>query len=393
MNNSLKNENGLGQVIYLILILGVLTNISIVGLLIYLSAFQVLYSPIVGTIVFVICFRLVLKNRLTVKVAFLITAYTVAFEVIIHTHFLGWDAGYFYFFYALSIVFLLDYSWRLPTVILFNGSMIGLLSITYFLYKGELGAHFIPANFTSSLFVFNQAIIGLIILIIIIYASHTNKIKDKALKLTNQELSQQNKEILDQRNHLEILLKEVHHRVKNNLQIISSLLSLQQSSIKDESIISILNESKTRVGAIALIHQNLYNNNTGSQVDFNAYLNDLVNSQQIIQSNIQCQINSSNFILELDIAVPLGLIVSEMMTNSVKHAFERVENPKIEISFTKEANNYVLIYRDNGVGLSEDFKLLQPETLGMEIITALISQINAEIDFTNDSGAVFTICF
>tara|TARA_R110002049_G_scaffold159460_6_gene324442 strand:- start:2698 stop:3813 length:1116 start_codon:yes stop_codon:yes gene_type:complete len=371
-----------------------LTNIGIAGLLIYLSAFHVLFSPIGGTIIFISCFILAFKRCLNIKQVFLIVSYTVALEVVFHTHYLGWDAGYYYYLYALSVVFLLDFSWRISTVIIFNGTMILLTAILAVVYMGEGGAFTITADFTAALNTLNLAVICILILIIMITSSHTNKLKDKALKLANQELEQQNKEILEQRNHLEILLKEVHHRVKNNLQIISSLISLQQNSIKNEQMVSILDESKKRVEAIALIHQNLYNNNTGSEVDFNAYLTDLVNSQQIIQSNIQCNIKSEDLILELDIAVPLGIIISEMITNSVKHAFKGVKNPTIEITLIyNENNNHSLTYRDNGIGLPLDFKLDDHQSLGMEIIAALTEQIDAKVSYYNDNGAVFNVSF
>lgn len=380
-------------VIFLILFLGVLTNISIAGLLVYLSALHVLFSPVGGTIVFVVCYVLVQNNRLTVKKAFLITGYTVALEVLIHTHFLGWGAGFYYFYYALSVVFLLDFSWKPFQALIFNGSMIVLTIYTYATYEGIEGAHGVPSAFLLILNTFNLAVVGVIILIIMIYATYTNKKKDEALKLVNKELSQQNKEILEQRNHLEILLKEVHHRVKNNLQIISSLLSLQKNTIKDKKMLSTLNDSKTRVEAIALMHQNPYINSTGNQVDFKVYLNDLVASQKIVQSNIDCKINSENLILDLDTAVPLGLIISELMTNSVKHAFNDTALPKIEISIEKIDKKYTLVYKDNGVGLPNDFKLNKQGSLGMEIINALTEQIEAKIFYSNNGGAVFNISF
>lgn len=380
-------------VIFLILFLGVLTNISIASLLIYLSAAHVLFSPIGGTILFILCYIVVFKNKLKVKEAFLITGYTVVAEVIIHTHYLGWDAGFYYFFYALSVVFLLDFSWKVKSVIVFNSSMVLLTIYTYVKYEGQAGAHFVPQDYLELIDTFNLAVIGLLILIIMIYASHINKTKDHALNAINEELINQNKEILEQRNHLEILLKEVHHRVKNNLQVISSLLSLQQNTIQDEKMLSTLTDSRTRVEAIALIHQNLYNNNTGNQVDFNAYLSDLIDSQKIIQSNIQCVIHSSNIILDLDTSVPLGLIISELMTNSVKHAFKDIALPKIEINIEKSDKQYALVYKDNGVGLPNDFKLNKQGSLGMEIISALTEQIEAEIFYSNNGGAVFNISF
>jgi len=393
MEGIIKGSNQFRQVMFLIVVLGILTNVCIVGLLIYLSAFQVLFSPISGSLLFITFGILLYKSILNVKPMFILFSLTVVSQVIIQTHYLGWESGNYYFLYALSIVFLLDFSWRLPSVILYNGFMIALTALLAHTYKGEAGTYFVPANFLSFLNSFNQANVAIIILIIIIFASDANKRNHKAIKLVNLELEQQNKEILEQRDHLEILLKEVHHRVKNNLQVISSLLSLQQNSITDEKMISILDVSKARVEAIALIHQNLYSNNRGNQVDFNAYLSDLVHSQQIIQSNIKCSINSNHIILDLDTAVPLGIIISEMMTNSVKHAFKETEKPNIDITFIEKGKEYNMYFKDNGIGLPQDFDLNHSESLGMVIISALIDQIEGELSFSNDSGAFFKIVF
>jgi two-component sensor histidine kinase len=393
MDTSPIKTNQFKGVIFLILFLGVLTNISISSLLIYLSAYQVLFSPILGTVIFITCYILVGKNKLKVKEAFLVTGYTVAAEVVIHTHYLGWESGFHYFFYALSVVFLLDFTWTVKPAIIFNSSMILLTVFTYLIYKNKAGAHYVDRDFLELINTFNLAVIGTLILIIMIYASHNNKIKDRALKAINKELIKQNKEIIEQRNHAEILLKEVHHRVKNNLQVISSLLSLQQNTIKDKKVLASLVDSKTRIEAIALIHQNLYNSNTGNQVDFKAYLMDLVASQKIVQSNINCAIHSEDLILELDTAIPLGLIVSEMMTNSMKHAFQGIELPKIEIKFEKKEDQYKFTFKDNGIGLPLNFTLTQPESLGMEIISSLIEQIEAKISFSSNNGAAFHISF
>ena len=381
------------QVMRLITGLGIGTNVSIVLLLIYVDAQEILFSPIIGTVIFVIAYFLMDKRKISIKNAFIITAYTVAAEVVIHIHYLGWDTGFFYYLYALSLVFLLDYTWKIQSVILFNGSIIGLTIASSIIYMGEPGEYELSTKIIDILNFFNQSVVGIIILTIVIYFSHNNNKKDQYLHEANLELETQNKEILEQRNHLQLLLKEVHHRVKNNLQIISSLLSLQRRSVKDEATAIILNESQRRVEAIALIHQNLYNNNQGNQVDFKAYLQELVNSQQIVQSNVKCIVSSESSVINLDIAVPLGLIISELITNSVKHAFLEANEPEIQIQFLKNKHGFELIYSDNGIGLPDNFSLVQPQSLGIEIIVALVEQINATIKYSNNNGAIFNITF
>ena len=381
------------KVMYLIFFLGTLTNAFISIILYLISAYQVILSPVIGTLIFMVCFLLLRKNQLTIKNAFLITAYTVAIEVVIHTHFIGWNAGFFYYFYLLSVVFLLDFTWSKKSVLIFNGSVIILTIITAFLYMGKSGVYSLTKEYASALSSFNLAIVGIVILAVAIHFSHTNGKKENALKLANMELEDQNKEISVQRNHLQILLKEVHHRVKNNLQVISSLMSLQSRSVVDQEALKVLNKSKQRIEAIALIHKNLYGNNIASEVNFKSYLLELTQSHQLIQSKVKCNLNLQEIALHLDIAVPLGLIVSEMITNAMKHAFVNIKNPQIDISFSKNRNGFELEFKDNGVGLPEGFSLVNLESLGVEIISALVEQLDAEITYENRDGAIFVISF
>lgn len=381
------------QVMQFIFILGVCTNICIISLFIYVSAYEVLFSPITGAIVFLICYWLLTIDLLSVKQVFMITAYLVAFEVVLHTYYLGWDTGFIYYLYAISLVFLLDYTWKLKSVILFSGSIIGLTIATAYMCKGKAAIYYMPKNYIDNLNFFNQSIIGIVILTITIYFSYTSKKKDKKLYSANIELELQNKEILEQRNHLQILLKEVHHRVKNNLQIISSLLSLQSRSVVNKDVLEILNKSQKRVEAIALIHQNLFENNKGNEVDFKSYLNELIISHELTELNIKSRVKLEASNLNLDVAIPLGLIISEMISNAIKHAFKGISDPQINISFLKCSERFELIFKDNGVGLPNGFNLDQSGTLGLEIITALIEQIDAKISFKNDNGALFKISF
>lgn len=220
------------------------------------------------------------------------------------------------------------------------------------------------------------------------------------LKLKNKnELLVEQKEVINKALYeKEILLKEIHHRVKNNLQIISSLLNLQSHRIDDIEIQEILEEGKNRVQAIALIHEKLYQSNNLSQVNFKDYLHDLLEQQKGVYMNPQkpivCNINTQNVFLELDTAVPLGLIAAELITNAFKHGLKNNEKPILEVDLIiTEGTNAVLTVRDNGEGLPKDFKIEEQESLGMEIIQALTEQIEGKVTFRNVIGAQFCISF
>jgi len=226
-----------------------------------------------------------------------------------------------------------------------------------------------------------------------IYFSRTINKKDEALIKANVELERQNIEIIDQHKHLQILLKEIHHRVKNNLQIVSSLMSLQAGNENDERLSLFLNESKRRVEAIALIHEKLYKGDKVNRVDFNSYLEDLMNSQKVMNPRVQCSLKSKDVTLNLDTAVPLGLIISELFANSIKHAFHNIEDPKLSVELLDSGEGFELVVQDNGIGLPKDFNPTTLSSLGFEIINALTSQINGRIEYSNENGAKFHIYF
>ncbi len=224
------------------------------------------------------------------------------------------------------------------------------------------------------------------------------------IKRVNQELRLQ-KERVELKNRLidqslyekEILLKEIHHRVKNNLQIISSLLNLQSHRIEDEKAIETLNVSRDRIQAIALVHQKLYQSKDLSKVDFKAYLNDLLDQQKSAYSSLSSKLmiesNCIDLRLSLDVAVPLGIILSELVTNAFKHGLSQISQPKLCIDLYEKSDTFFLQIKDNGPGLPEGFSYENSESLGMEIIQALVSQIEAELTHSNDQGAVFLIKF
>lgn len=373
--------------------MGVITSIYIICVLIFIDAYGLLVSPIMAALIFSICFILLKKNRINPKQTFLISGYVVAIEVSIHTHYLGWDSGFYYFLFLLPIVFLLNSSWKTWMIVFFNATIVLLLAGLLILYYNGNAIHAVSIETQANINLCNLIGTGIVVLVIMIYFSRTINKKDEALVNANVELERQNIEILEQRNHLQILLKEIHHRVKNNLQIISSLMSLQAGNEDDERLSLFLNESKRRVEAIALIHEKLYQDDKVNRVDFNTYLEDLLNSQKVINPRVQCILNSKDVTLSLDTAVPLGLIISEMFANSIKHAFPNIEDPTLSVELLDSNEGFELIVQDNGIGLPKDFNLNTPSSLGFEIINALTSQINGSMKYSNENGAKFHIYF
>jgi len=181
----------------------------------------------------------------------------------------------------------------------------------------------------------------------------------------------------------EILLKEVHHRVKNNLQIISALLSLQSSYLTDEDIIKIFRDSQNRIKSMALVHENLYRSKDLGKVDFNEYINQLVShlyqSYGELAGKISFKINSENVYLNINTAIPCGMIINELISNSFKHAFPDDRSGEVCVDLSSEEDGFRLVISDNGIGIKGDINIKESKTLGLRLIDTLVRQIDGKM--------------
>ncbi|MBD3255957.1 MAG: PAS domain S-box protein [Candidatus Lokiarchaeota archaeon] len=195
----------------------------------------------------------------------------------------------------------------------------------------------------------------------------------------------------------EILLKEIHHRVKNNLQIISSLLHLQASLTDHKPTISLLKDSQNRISTMALIHEYLYKSEDLSQIDFKSYVENLIQflyrSYAISRDRISLETKIDDITFDLNIAIPCGLLITELITNSLQHAFPDDKKGIIRISLHISDDKYELIVADNGIGLSESINIENPKTLGLTLIDALTKQIKGNINVDRANGTGFKIEF
>ena len=195
----------------------------------------------------------------------------------------------------------------------------------------------------------------------------------------------------------EILLKEINHRVKNNLQIISCLLSLQGREIQDPVVLQYFKNSQDRIKAMALVHEKLYQSQDLARIEFSDYLKtlakDLRSSYGIDARNVQLNIEAESMLLSVDIAIPCGLIVNELISNSLKHAFPNNRSGLISVEAHTADGKHTLIVKDDGVGLHKDFDIRSAKSLGLTIITALSGQLGGKVETENQDGANFCITF
>ena len=219
----------------------------------------------------------------------------------------------------------------------------------------------------------------------------TSIIRDVTERQRNEKMLQ------NSLNEKDMLLKEIHHRVKNNLMIISSLLNLQSRYIKDEESKNIFKESQNRARSMALIHERLYQSTDLKRIDFGDYIRtlsyDLYDTYVMDKTLVSLNVDVGDIMLDIDISIPLGLIINELITNCLKHAFLEGTSGKINIKLQNLDNKYQLEVEDNGIGFPEDIDYKNTDSLGLRLITSLTEQIDGEIELNNISGTSFKITF
>jgi two-component sensor histidine kinase len=197
----------------------------------------------------------------------------------------------------------------------------------------------------------------------------------------------------------EVLLKEIHHRVKNNLQVVSSLLNLQESFVEDLGARKVFLECQTQIQSMAMVHEVLYRSDNFEGVEMQTYFRRLVeylfSVYEAEARNIRCSVDAPNVILDLDNAIPVALIVNELISNSCKHAFPDGRDGRVNITMAESAGNWELVVTDNGVGFeatTTSKKGMEPG-LGTELIQALTAQIRGELKRGSGEGASIRITF
>ncbi len=260
--------------------------------------------------------------------------------------------------------------------------------------KQEVKELEVQAEKKESNLIIRGLIIGLSLLFIVLLLLYRliklRRKKNLLLKIKNEKIEKEVKE-------KEILLKEIHHRVKNNLQVISSLLSLQSRQINNPQAQQAINEGRDRVRAMALIHNNLYQDKDLVGVEAQTYIEKLAQSlfqnYQVNQEKIKLESNIDDIKLDVDTIIPLGLIINELMSNTLKYAFEGREEGKIKLDLLLSNSNLKLSIEDDGVGLKKEFDIEKSESLGYKIIKAFSQKLNANMNIDTEPNNGTRISF
>jgi two-component sensor histidine kinase len=232
-------------------------------------------------------------------------------------------------------------------------------------------------------------------------ATHSFKLQGKKVVLAiSRDITERKRaeeEIKASLKEKELLLREIHHRVKNNLQIINSLLSLQTRYIKDDETLNIFKESQNRVRSMAIIHEKLYKSSSLVEIDFAEYIKDLSNNlfytYKVNPYTIKLNMDIDNIHFDIETAIPCGLIINELLSNCLKHAFNGLNKGKINIKLNQIGEEFTLSVSDNGIGLHDNFNFRNTSSLGLLLVNNLVKQLDGVIELDRSEGTNFKIYF
>lgn len=228
------------------------------------------------------------------------------------------------------------------------------------------------------------------------------KIKGKTVVLGNArnitERKQAEEKIKASLKEKDVMLREIHHRVKNNMQIISSLLRLQSRNVKDETVLDMFKVSQNRIRSMAFIHEALYQSEDLAMIDFSIYIRKLITHLFSVYSTEtklpNLRLNVKNVYLDINRAIPCGLTINELVSNSLKHAFPDSRKGEIIVEMRSDKKGkYTLIVKDTGIGMPKELNIHNTETLGMQLVNDLVEQIDGTIELNRIGGTTFSIMF
>lgn len=347
--------------------------------------------------VLICLFGLYMNSRHYHDFAILFLFITINLALFYFNSYSGVLSGTYLYYFPLILAIAFVFNIRTDRkIIVFNLSFIILLVLVNLLTRYKLFASsFIDDEKRYQMFVFNL-IFSCLAVGFFIYLTIKNGLKEA--ELYSQRLSehaQAEKKIKEALAEKEVLLSELHHRVKNNLAIIAGLFSLKISTDPPSEARNVLVESRNRVISMSLIHNRLYKSNDLTDVNFEQYIAELISeinaSYPSVSGSVKVTTDIGDMILNINAAVPCGLILNELLTNCYKHAFTSKEQGTIHVSFRQDNTLYTLSVSDNGVGLAAGYQ--EKESLGLAVIEALSEQLNGTYEYVSGAGTSFTLKF
>lgn len=322
---------------------------------------------------------------------------TVSLAIFYFDSYSGILSGTYLYHFPLifAIAFVFDMREDKKTMLFHFLLILSFLTINVASDYGLFRSEFLTDDKRSQMFMFNllfsASSVGFFVYLMI-----QNNLQESYFLIQRiEERKQSEKAIKEALSEKNLLIAELHHRVKNNLAIISGLFSLKINDDLHEDAKNVLLESRNRVRSMALIHNRLYKSDSLTDVNFNEYIQELISeittSYPTISDTIRVKTDISSVSLNVNAAIPCGLILNELLTNCYKHAFKDKQDGEISISFSNEGNHYKMRVQDNGSGLPSGYN--KKQSLGVTVIEALTEQLDGKSEFTDNQGTHFELIF
>ncbi|RAJ16256.1 sensor histidine kinase [Olleya aquimaris] len=243
--------------------------------------------------------------------------------------------------------------------------------------------------------IYNLAYISYALVSVLLFVALHQYLRNRYL---NKSLKTANKDLESNLLKIQTLIKEIHHRIKNNMQMVSGILLMQEGEYEDENIKKALRDSQSRIQSMSLVHEKLYGNSTLKEVKTKEYIEQLINFVEDTVKNKSTEIIKfikidKDLSFDADTTSNLGLIINELITNSFKYAFDDTKENSLSIEITKDSEHYKLLYKDSGSGLPDDFDIETSESLGMQLISILTEQLGGTITYEKEPESTFVIYF
>lgn len=385
--NNLNLKNRFKQVLLVGSLCGVLAHLFCVVYFYFTGVREMFYYDICITFYFVTLGYLVYNNY-NLKLIFIAASIEMVLHGYLCSYYVGYECNFIFFVLALPCVFLLDSTWKSWQLISYLFIVVILFSLNYFIFSDIKPIYELSESLRSNTGIVMSYITAGMIFAILFYFSkvaNTNESSLKEVCLTLQNKNEENK----------AMMKEIHHRVKNNLQVINSLLRMQSRFVKDENVVTMFKDSQKRIMTIAALHEKLYNADNLKEINVKTHIESLVRELiegYSVKQNIRLTINIEPIYLGLDTLVPLGLIINEIITNALKHAFNDSSDNAIALSLSRTDNElFELVVSDNGKGFKAND--VSQNGLGQKLITIFVKQLNGTLELSNQKGTTYKIVF
>lgn len=328
-----------------------------------------------------------IKKEYDVKTIFFLTSIEVVLHAFLATYYVGTGCNFIFFIFVLPSVFLLNPRWKMWQSSLYFFIVIMLYCINCVLFKTYSPIYTLNESLVFYTGIALTLIVVFIIFSVIFYYS-------KLVNLNEFELREANIKLIEKNEEKKLIIKEIHHRIKNNLQVVISLLRLQASKVEDDNVVNMFKNTQKRIFSMALLHENLLQEYDleliNAQEHFQYLAENLINSYAV-DKLIDIEINIENIDFGMQTLTPLGLIVNEVITNSLKHAFNDTEKGKICIAIKHlQGKKHEMYISDNGTGYSQNGS---PKGIGTMLVSIFVTQLKGTVELLKQNGTAYKITF